>query len=788
MNYNALLLLDKHHNHKVSFPMSSSNMHQFPFFRHKTNDNINIHNKYNQKYKKCYSVKPYLYMMPKDIIISDIFNNEIKSSNEFIKKYDIINEHNIFNNNNEDRKYIFNKIKKFVIINHINYNIFGKTIFLYDLLCFQKQKQNKNIKNYNNFYCLPNLLIALIAFILVLKFNKEDNKIISLKHFMKKFEEKDENITFNNVYEMEIVALQLIDYNLSFQTPFSFMELFLINGIIFNEDCINGDMSFSIYESVNETLENIMVNSNEYFKYNYFYLCCSIITYVREKYNINRWPKALEINFDVNYEQFSYIYNIFCLKRNNNNNNNNNYYSNNKNNIKKFYNSDIINISNLKGMNNIINVLKIMKSADKYKKNKDTVNKLDLFTSKTDIDEKCKDKDKEKEKDKDNINTNLNINTLSKVKVELSKNYNFDIFKSPGKLTMTKTSISNILIKLSEGNENIISNNYNKNSDININKEEYEKEKENDSEKNIEENINNNEEKQVKNEENSSNSEEPPKNENLNKNIKNNNININKNYNRFKKTININKICKNSQENNDMYNNNIFKTDGYYSNNISNQNGYKNRIKKGNNSLNSYPDKNKEIKNHLNNRNKNSYNISIRNHIPTNKANNRYYNNYTEKKKYNELNNDSNCNKKNNFNVNQTSFNDFLFQKNKNNKNKDIDNENYLDNYKSKNKDENSNAPTCESSNLKLSSNDFSIRKSYRLKKKYTQNEIAVEKKLSPKNDKNKQYEKERKKILEKNKSYNKLLNAKISFSDKTYNRKTGLRKFYKQKNLIENH
>jgi hypothetical protein len=195
---------------------------------------------------------------------------------------------------------------------------------------------------------------------------------------MKKFEEKDENITFNNVYEMEIIALQLIDYNLSFQTPFSFMELFLINGIIFNEDCINGDMSFSIYESVNETLENIMVNSNEYFKYNYFYLCCSIITYVREKYNINRWPKALEINFDVNYEQFSYIYNIFCLKRNNNNNNNNNYYSNNKNNIKKSYNSDIINISNLKGMNNIINVLKIMKSADKYKKNKDTVNKLDL--------------------------------------------------------------------------------------------------------------------------------------------------------------------------------------------------------------------------------------------------------------------------------------------------------------------------------------------------------------------------------------------------------------------------
>ena len=155
-----------------------------------------------------------------------------------------------------------------------------------------------------------------------------------------------------------------------------------------------------------------------------------------------------------------------------------------------------------------------------------------------------------------------------------------------------------------------------------------------------------------------------------------------------------------------------------------------------------------------------------------------------EKKVNYELSNDS---KKTTFNLNQTSLNDYLYHKNKNNKNKDkdIENENYFNNYKIKNKDENSNAPTCESSNIKLSSNDFSIRKSYRLKKKFTQNEIKTEK---PKNEKIKKYEKEGKKVLEKNKSYNKLLNAKISFSDKTYNRKTGLRNFYKQKNLLEHH
>lgn len=31
-------------------------------------------------------------------------------------------------------------------------------------------------------------------------------------------------------------------------------------------------------------------------------------------------------------------------------------------------------------------------------------------------------------------------------------------------------------------------------------------------------------------------------------------------------------------------------------------------------------------------------------------------------------------------------------------------------------------------------------------------------------------------------------MDSKITFSDKTYNRKTGVRKYYKQKNLLENH
>ena len=769
MNYNALLLLDKHRNHKTSFSLNSSGINQFSFLKHKTSYNINTHIKDNTKYKKCYSVKPYSYSMPKDIILKDIFNNSINYSNEFIKKYDLININNIYNNTSEDRKYIFDKIKKFILINHLNYNVFGKTIFLYDLLLFEKQKQNGKNKKFNIMNSVPNLLIAIIAFILILKFNKENNKIISLKQFMKKFEEKDENISLNEIYEIEILALQLIDYNLTFRTPFSFMELFLLNGIVFNEDYISSDLSLNIYELANETLENIMMNSNEYFKCNYCYLCCSVIMYVREKFKINGWPKALEINFDVNYQQFSDIYNFFFLK-----NKNNNYYSNdkNKNNIKRFYNCDIINISNLKSMSNIINVLKIMKTADRYRKIKGKINKFELLSNNKE--EICK----------ANKNNNMNLRALNKTKIEQNKNNNLGFFKSPGNLTMVKPLISNILTISNEGNTTINSNNINDN-----NKNEKEK------------NCDKNEQNQIKKgNDNNSNNVDVKNDEKINI-LKISNIIKTKSFNRYRKNINKNKKYiqennnYNSNKNSYINNNSIINcnTDGYCSN-IINQHFNKSPIKKENNSLFNYSDKNSEIKNELINRNINinSYNKANKNHNPYyNKiTNNRYYYNGHREKKINyELSNDS---KKApiTFNLNKTSLNDFLYHKNENSKKKDIDidNDNYFDNYNIKNKNENSNAPTCENSNIKLSSNDFSIRKSYCLKKKNIQNEIKTETKNSPKNEKNIiQYEKEGKKALEKNKSYNKLLNAKITFSDKTYNRKTGLRKFYKQKNLIEN-
>ena len=310
MNYNALLLLDKHHKIKKDYSSCVLNNNQFNLNKEKYNKYINIRTKNKEKFQiieKCYSVKPISYIMPKDIILKDIFQNSMRIYKAKEKYY--FNS----NNNNEgniNRKQILSRIKKIILDKKINYDIYIKTIYLYDLLLLKKENASIKIKNkFKKFFQAQNILIALTAFVLILKFNYSENKMIRMKKLLQNLDDLD--ITLQDLYEMEISALKLIDYDLSFHTPYSFMELFLINGIIFNEDYLQLDASFKIYDLAKETIENIMEISNDYFKYNYFYLCCCIISYVRDNIHINKWPKVFEINFGIKFDDFSDVYNIF---------------------------------------------------------------------------------------------------------------------------------------------------------------------------------------------------------------------------------------------------------------------------------------------------------------------------------------------------------------------------------------------------------------------------------------------------------------------------------------------
>ena len=671
MNYNALLLLDKHHKIKKDYSSCVLNNNQFNLNKEKYNKYINIRTKNKEKFQiieKCYSVKPISYIMPKDIILKDIFQNSMRIYKAKEKYY--FNS----NNNNEgniNRKQILSRIKKIILDKKINYDIYIKTIYLYDLLLLKKENASIKIKNkFKKFFQAQNILIALTAFVLILKFNYSENKMIRMKKILQYLDDLD--ITLQDLYEMEISALKLIDYDLSFHTPYSFMELFLINGIIFNEDYLQLDASFKIYDLAKETIENIMEMSNDYFKYNYFYLCCCIISYVRDTIHINKWPKVFEINFGIKFDDFSDVYNIFFQKNNNEKIENN---MNIKINKRNFYNSDIINIKNLKSINNIINVLKIMKSADKIKRVKEKINKIDLVNNNNNnnINNNIPNENKIEQYNNNNIQANSNSNSANKIKVSLKKNHNALSFKSPEKAKISKSSIPYLISKLNEENINRVSSLY----------------------------IKSTEKDEINELENATNK-----------------YSLARSYNKYRR--NTNKKEKNIIMNNNSYINSFKRNleSSYVSNNKNNLINF----------IDTYKSKKKENKDNILNKS----NINVYNQSFYKAKNYKYFDKNTEKKIKQEI-----------------SENDTL----------------------SKNKEENSEIPTCESSDPKLSFNDFSIRKTYRNKK--LKNDAGGD----PRGRDG----------VEKKNFFNKLKNTKISGNDNLCGRKIGVRKFYKQKNLEEN-
>ena len=671
MNYNALLLLDKHHKIKKDYSSCVLNNNQFNLNKEKYNKYINIRTKNKEKFQiieKCYSVKPISYIMPKDIILKDIFQNSMRIYKAKEKYY--FNS----NNNNEgniNRKQILSRIKKIILDKKINYDIYIKTIYLYDLLLLKKENASMKIKNkFKKFFQAQNILIALTAFVLILKFNYSENKMIRMKKLLQNLDDLD--ITLQDLYEMEISALKLIDYDLSFHTPYSFMELFLINGIIFNEDYLQLDASFKIYDLAKETIENIMEMSNDYFKYNYFYLCCCIISYVRDNIHINKWPKVFEINFGIKFDDFSDVYNIFFQKNNNEKIEKN---MNIKINTRNFYNSDIINIKNLKSINNIINVLKIMKSADKIKRVKEKINKIDLINNNNNnnINNNIQNENKIEQYNNNNIQANSNSNSANKIKVSLKKNHNALSFKSPEKAKISKSSIPYLISKLNEENINRVSSLY----------------------------IKSTEKDEINELENATNK-----------------YSLARSYNKYRR--NINKKEKNIIMNNNSYINSFKRNleSSYVSNNKNNLINF----------IDTYKSKKKENKDNILNKS----NINVYNQSFYKAKNYKYFDKNTEKKIKQEI-----------------SENDTL----------------------SKNKEENSEIPTCESSDPKLSFNDFSIRKTYRNKK--LKNDAGGD----PRGRDG----------VEKKNFFNKLKNTKISGNDNLCGRKIGVRKFYKQKNLEEN-
>ena len=246
------------------------------------------------KNKNPCSIKPSFYENPKDINLNDIFIRLVDSQILFN------GENNIYIKLSEEkiikRKYVIDSIKRFIILYNIKYKIFYNIIFLFDILIFL-DNQNKVINNFE--------LLGLGSTLLMIKYMHEDNKIFSLNIFQKMYE----RIYYPKllIKEIEILCLKLINYYMNFPTPLLFMEMYFLNGFLFKNDNIKNDTCFRLYNMALGILEKILITSNEYNKYSPIDLCSGIISYCREYYGLEKWPKILSQIFNITEKNFENI-------------------------------------------------------------------------------------------------------------------------------------------------------------------------------------------------------------------------------------------------------------------------------------------------------------------------------------------------------------------------------------------------------------------------------------------------------------------------------------------------
>ena len=266
------------------------------------------YSKNDERLLEAYPIKPFQNIIPKDINLQKIFTIQRTSSQIINKRFSSLFNSTISNTNNTNRIKILNKVKEFILRYHLDYKIYYKMIILYDTLLIENEAKK----------LLTNEDIALGALVLSVKFNYIENKMISMKKFLNLYDNKI--YTLEKIIRIERICLYMSKYYLNYNTPMCFLEFFLINGIIFNTDSITKENYTKLYYKVENVLEKLMEESNNYLKYNFFHLSCSIVSYVRKKFELKKWPLPLKKIFGIDYINFEKEYNSIFIKDDKDNN------------------------------------------------------------------------------------------------------------------------------------------------------------------------------------------------------------------------------------------------------------------------------------------------------------------------------------------------------------------------------------------------------------------------------------------------------------------------------------
>ena len=350
-----------------------------------SNSTLNTSNISNQNQNLIqFSLRPISLMKPFDL-------NPLKILN--FMRNEIFSPKNVILSNLEEikRKNLILNMKKFLIKYNFEYKILFIAVYFMDNILFKLNFHSKDLDS-----------IAIGCLILAVKFYDKNGKIPNL-NFFQEILPNYSNFSLLEIKKIEILCLKYLNYNLNFPQPLNFIEILLLNGIVFTNDLIYLNVNSKIYNLPFKIYEKIILANADYLKFNPFYLAFAFVAVSRKLFSLEKWNTFFNSIFNVSFEEIEYIYNeipnlIIKHEQFNNNNSNILIYEKkiNKNNIyNKMKNNNILNQAFCKTLNSNKN-----KNNNNNDNNKSNIiykaNKNISFT-----------------KNNNNINNNINNNNFS---------------------------------------------------------------------------------------------------------------------------------------------------------------------------------------------------------------------------------------------------------------------------------------------------------------------------------------------------------------------------------------
>lgn len=258
---------------------------QSSFITHTSHINLKNHSNHLP-----FTLKPLKFHFAKDIDLNSMYELMIKETNNFSNRIEInhLMKHN--------RRKIIIKIKEFIVQNRLSKTLIFNAIFYLDVLLSSNTMINID-------------KLGIGALILSIKFNELNNKNPYMREYRFIYGNYF-NFYDNELIQIEMICLKKLNYFLNHIQPIHFLQILLINGIVFSSDnnkAVSNNINLNIYNLPYQILEIAMENI-DYNNYYPLHIACSCIAITREINHLDKWNEYLERISQIKFINFERPY------------------------------------------------------------------------------------------------------------------------------------------------------------------------------------------------------------------------------------------------------------------------------------------------------------------------------------------------------------------------------------------------------------------------------------------------------------------------------------------------